>query len=107
MIREGMSELHTVKTAIHEPTHALLHLDKTANKSSAEKETEAESVAYVVCSALGLDTGEYSFPYLASWSESQYATRTQKQFVYRKEKQPTALLIKSVKNLILKINVNS
>ena len=31
---------------------------------------EAESVAYVVCSALGLDTGEYSFPYLASWSES-------------------------------------
>ena len=70
MIREGMSELHTVKTAIHELTHALLHLDKTANKSSAEKETEAESVAYVVCSALGLDTGEYSFPYLASWSES-------------------------------------
>lgn len=70
MIRKGMSELHTVKTAIHELTHALLHSEKTADKSSFIKETVAESVAYVVCNALGLDTGEYSFPYLASWSES-------------------------------------
>lgn len=30
---------------------------------------QAESVAYVVCNALGLDTAEYSFPYLTSWSQ--------------------------------------
>ena len=70
MIRDGMSELHTVKTAIHELTHALLHSDKNIGKNSYVKETEAESVAYVVCNALGLDTEEYSFPYLASCSEN-------------------------------------
>ena len=70
MIRDGISELHTVKTAIHELTHALLHSDKNIGKNSYVKETEAESVAYVVCNALGLDTEEYSFPCLASWSEN-------------------------------------
>ena len=69
IIRNGMSELHTVKTAIHEMTHVLLHSDRNDKKSSFERETEAESVAYVVCNALGLDTAEYSFPYLTSWSQ--------------------------------------
>lgn len=41
MIRDGMSELHTVKTAIHELTHALLHSDKNIGKNSYVKETEA------------------------------------------------------------------
>ena len=69
IIRSGMSELHTVKTALHEITHVLLHSDRNDKKSSFERETEAESVAYVVCNALGLDTAEYSFPYLTSWSQ--------------------------------------
>mgnify|MGYP000015413886 CR=1 FL=1 len=69
IIRSGMSELHTVKTALHEITHVLLHSDRNDKNSSFERETEAESVAYVVCNALGLDTAEYSFPYLTSWSQ--------------------------------------
>lgn len=32
------------------------------------QEVEVESVAYVVCGALGLDTGDYSFAYVARWS---------------------------------------
>lgn len=70
-IREGLSELHTVKTAIHEIAHALLHdgpNDKEPPKDRRTKEVEAESVAYTVCQHFGLNTSEYSFSYIAGWS---------------------------------------
>ena len=35
------------------------------------KEVEAESVAYVVCNHFGLDTSDYSFSYIASWSSGK------------------------------------
>ncbi|RKH92964.1 ArdC family protein [Corallococcus sp. AB038B] len=55
------------RTLCHEVAHSLLHgLDD--HHSSPEREVEAESTAYVVCHALGLDTGSYSFPYVATWS---------------------------------------
>ena len=40
-------------------------------KKMREKEVEAESVAYCVCSSFGLDTSDYSFPYIAGWSSSR------------------------------------
>ena len=70
-IQPGMSEVQTVKTLIHETAHAFMH---GGERNTPElnnphvRETEAESVAYVVCQHLGLDTSEYSFPYLAGWS---------------------------------------
>ena len=76
VIREGMSEAQTLKTAIHETAHAILH-DKdrmkaeNIQKDSHTREVEAESVAYTVCQHFGLDTSDYSFGYIASWSESQ------------------------------------
>lgn len=71
-IKSGMSQAQTVKTAIHEITHADLHgPDKPGSPSRTEKEVVAESVAYVVCSHYGIDTSDYSFPYLASWSSSK------------------------------------
>jgi len=71
-INEGMSELQTLKTLIHEISHATLHNSEAAKKrdkkpSRNAKETEAESIAFTVLSYLGLDTSEYSFIYLASW----------------------------------------
>ena len=66
VIKSGMSELQTVKTAIHETAHSILHKDKTHTKDSKTMEVEAESVAFVVCQYLGLDTSDYSFGYLAS-----------------------------------------
>jgi antirestriction protein ArdC len=54
-----------VKTLAHEIGHALLH-EKYDNRALAE--LEAESTAYVVCQALGLDTSDYSFGYVASWA---------------------------------------
>lgn len=75
-IQEGMSEAQTVKTALHEASHATLHNKEAQNadndkKTRNQKECEAESVAYVVCQHYGVDTAEYSFPYVAGWSSDK------------------------------------
>lgn len=75
-VKDGMSESQTIKTLIHEITHADLHAPEL-NYSIEEKtdratrEIEAESTAFVVCSHYGIDTSDYSFPYLASWTKSK------------------------------------
>lgn len=75
VIQRGMSEMQTMKTGIHETTHAKLH-DREIMEELGEKknqmtrEVEAESVAYTVCQYFGLDTSDYSFPYIAGWSSS-------------------------------------
>ena len=66
-IQSGMSELQTLKTAIHEMTHQMLHSGED-KKTRSSKEVEAESVAYTVCKHYGLDTSDYSFSYVAGWS---------------------------------------
>ena len=71
VIKSGMSELQTVKTGIHETAHSILHSGTNNLKDSATMETEAESIAFIVCCHLGLDTSSYSFPYLATWSSSK------------------------------------
>jgi antirestriction protein ArdC len=66
-LRNDLPALQTFKTFVHEIAHALLH-DSSSNRSSAE--LEAESCAFLVCYELGIDTSQYSFPYLASWTDS-------------------------------------
>ena len=78
-IDEGMSELQTIKTAIHEIAHAKLHdIDPNAPKEEQAdrpdrrtREVQAESVAYAVCQHYGLDTSDYSFGYVAGWSSGR------------------------------------
>ena len=77
-IQEGMSEIQTVKTAIHEIAHAKLHAVKPDEKTTPEdkkdrhtKEVEAESVAYTVCQRYGIETSDYSFGYIAGWSSGK------------------------------------
>ena len=78
-IDEGMSDLQTIKTAIHEIAHAKLHdIDLNAPKEEQKprvdrrtREVEAESVAYTVCQHYGLDTSDYSFGYVAGWSSGK------------------------------------
>lgn len=70
-IQIGMSELQTVKTLIHETAHSRLHnLEATEDPKPDRKtkEIEAESVAFMVAAMLGLDTSDYTFEYIASWS---------------------------------------
>ena len=81
-IDEGMSDLQTIKTAIHEIAHAKLHdIDLNAPKEEQKprvdrrtREVEAESVAYTVCQHYGLDTSDYSFGYVAGWSSGKELT---------------------------------
>ena len=77
-IREGMSQVQTIKTVIHEMAHQRLHavdpLDEKSeiiNQSRSSKEVEAESVAYTVCQHYGIETSDYSFAYVAGWSHGK------------------------------------
>lgn len=80
VIKEGLSELQTIKTLIHELAHSLLHSETPTISSQTEKqardlkEFEAESTAFIVCKYLTLDTDEYSFPYILSWSQDEIKT---------------------------------
>ena len=67
-IKEGMSELATLKTALHEITHAMLHDDSVMVREKPRIETEAEGTAFLTWALRGYETGEYSFEYLASWA---------------------------------------
>ena len=76
VIQKGMSQAQTLKTAIHELAHSVMHDfepkgEGTALPGRATREVQAESVAFVVSSWLGLDTGDYSFGYVAGWSEGK------------------------------------
>lgn len=85
-VRSDVDDAQAVKTLIHELAHVLLH-DPTgpqavsrlhpgpAGLTSAEQcrgriEVEAESVAYLIAASHGLDTGDYTFPYVAGWASS-------------------------------------
>lgn len=74
-IKDGMSQLQTIKTMIHEMAHQKLHakeaLDPDHPTDRRTKEVEAESIAYTVCSRYGLDTSDYSFGYVAGWSSGK------------------------------------
>ena len=78
-IQENMSELQTLKTAIHEIAHAKLHaidpeapaVEQQNRPDSRTREVQAESVAYTVCQHYGLDTSDYSFGYVAGWSSGK------------------------------------
>jgi antirestriction protein ArdC len=67
-VRPDVAPAQAVKTLVHELGHALLHSDELP-RSKEVAEVEVESVAYIVCDAMGLDSGDYSFAYVARWSE--------------------------------------
>jgi len=75
-IKNGMSEKQTVKTLVHEISHAIMHDKDNGTAVEADhstREVQAESVAYTVCQMLGLDTSDYSFGYIAGWSKDKEA----------------------------------
>lgn len=78
-VQPDMSQAQTIKTIIHEVSHAKLHAPiedgdgetPTQRKRRSVREMEAESVAYVVCQHFGIDTADYSFGYVAGWSHGK------------------------------------
>jgi hypothetical protein len=75
-VRDDVSPAQALKTLIHELAHIeCLHVEDMTSYllHQGRQETEAESVAYVVCGALGLDSGAYSAPYVRGWSNGDAA----------------------------------
>lgn len=73
-VRPDLPDAHAAKTTAHELAHVLMHGPRrTVGLSRAHVEVEAESVAYIVCNAAGLDPAGYSFPYVAAWSAGDAA----------------------------------
>ncbi|HFR3643236.1 TPA: PBECR4 domain-containing protein [Streptococcus suis] len=74
----GMNKSQLIKTFLHETAHSELHHKDHPQKDQLTRSTaelQAESVAYVVASYYGLDTSNYSFGYLASWSQDKDTLR--------------------------------
>ena len=67
VLNMNLEDMQTAKTLIHEYTHSLLH--KKTDKDREQREIEAESLAFVLCDHFGIDTSEYSFGYIASYSD--------------------------------------
>ena len=87
LLRRELSPAQRVKTLAHEIAHSILHQDGYAGTPRPLAELEAESVAYVVCQAADIDSGEYSFGYLATWAgggdEARAALRASGQRIQR------------------------
>jgi hypothetical protein len=96
VLNEALPESQTVKTLIHEIAHAMVHdSQNTGEEKTPEiREIEAESIAYSVCRYYGLDTGEFSFPYLALFSKTKLNL----------QKDSMTLIQKTASQLILRIN---
>lgn len=73
VVQPNMSEKQSIKTLVHEIAHSMLHGEDGEQKEAGRRtaEVQAESVAYTVLSALGIDTSDYSFGYVAGWSEGK------------------------------------
>lgn len=74
-VRPGMSSGQMAKTLCHEVAHMLMHGDQLPEGFTRDRvEVEAESVAFIVLNVLGVSTDEYSFTYVAAWSEGKPET---------------------------------
>lgn len=88
-IRTGMDEAQILKTALHECCHSKCDCIENKNNpdyaaDKAGRETRAEAVAFVVCSHFGIDTSDYSFPYLASWASKDIKELTEQMGMIQK-----------------------
>lgn len=70
VVEENLEEAQRTKTTVHELAHVLMHASESEFACRGRIEVEAESVAYVVCGAAGLDTTAYSVAYVAQWAET-------------------------------------
>ncbi len=75
VLSERLDDAQCIKTLFHEMAHSLIHdrdhlKGMNIVKDTRTREIEAESIAYFLCSHFGIDASEYTFPYIASWSEN-------------------------------------
>jgi len=80
VIKDGMSLDQTAKTLIHEYAHSQLHNSDNLILDRSTREVQAESIAFIVADRFGIDTSEYSFEYLASWSSDKELSELKSSF---------------------------
>lgn len=74
VVNDSLSQSHTIKTLVHEISHSLLHDKDNGTEADADrktKEVQAEATAYTVLQWLGIDSSDYSFDYIVSWSSGK------------------------------------
>jgi len=97
-----MSSMQTFKTLIHETAHSILHNKENEQYTRKEVEVQAESIAYVVCSSLRLDTSEFSFGYIANWSSGRELIELKNSImIIEKVSKEILIRITSIRNLEL------
>jgi hypothetical protein len=98
IVSEGRSEKQQAKTALHESAHMLLHSGgKGISAPRSQKEVEAESVAFIVSAHLGVDTGDYSFGYVAGWAgDTGFSARTAIKHSGKRIQQAAAKILKFI-----------
>ena len=84
VVKDHLPQAQTIKTLIHEIAHSILHNDAFIGIPKSVKEIQAESVAYMVCSDLGIDTSDYSFEYVAAWAEFDMKKLTDQMAIVKK-----------------------
>ncbi len=72
-VRRDVDDAQAAKTLAHELAHVWLHDPEDGHHHRGLAEVEAESVAYIVCHAAGLDTADYTLPYVARWADGDVA----------------------------------
>lgn len=96
------SEIQNIKTLIHELAHAKLHTSETfLNYTQAEKEFQAEMVAFSVSSYFNIDTEEYSLRYLKSWTKDR--DFKDKERLLKEVKETTKEFIETIESSLLNI----
>jgi hypothetical protein len=68
VVAEHLQPPAALKTLFHEWAHITLQHDSRLSGRRDLQEVEAESVAYLLCATIGVDSARYSVPYLASWA---------------------------------------
>jgi N-terminal domain of anti-restriction factor ArdC len=76
LVAPHLSDRAAVKTLCHELAHVRLHGDRLVSRSRELSEAEAESCAYLISQAWGMDSSDYSIPYVAHWAQSSELVKT-------------------------------
>lgn len=82
LVLPGLSPAETTSVLAHEVAHELLHRGaRRAETNKTIRETEAEAVAFVVCHAIGLETGTAASDYIQLWQGDKATLSESLQFI--------------------------
>lgn len=106
-ISDSLDMNQEAKTLVHEHAHARMHNPDQIEIASIGKrmcEVQAECVAFIVCERFGLDTSDYSFGYMATYSSSMEFPELKESFALINK--TAGEIINEMENALTKTNEN-